>query len=762
MINQPQPSYPEIGRDTLAQLVREKFDRAREYRQAIESDRWLPGEDAYNGIFPDAPVYTRTSDRPPFMAITRREVASAHIKINALMFQNGEIPFVIQPTRYPRFVPSDIHQFADGMAEMSDRERRLYLDELRKELPIDTILRDRAKNIENRIRDVLDRTDFTNEISKCIHELILHGTGVMKSPVLIHRNYPVYRGRYANRLQRIESAIEEELLPASKFVSIFNLYPSPEAESLEDVSYIIERKQLSSVQVRQMLTEQRGFDLEALTDVLDRHVYTQGDEIAQPLNPHQESYSEEEKEYELLEFWGALDKDDLEGYIDTDQLDNLTVLPVCLYVLGDRTVKATLSPYDGMLPYHFGYWQRVPHSIWGDGVFWSIRDVQSLLNFSMAMYVEGKQISSLPMAGMDASQLAANEDPTDLYPGKIFQFAPGADVGSAFKPVVIPDVTHGLMDMMQFLQREANLSSGQSPIGMGQTAPYQTRTATGMSILNTNAQKQTASVVQSISNILRGAINGIYRWLLVDTDDPNLHCDAEAICTGYDRFVAEEIHNQQMLQFLQTVMNIPGLTEQLRMDRFAKPMLRAFNLNPEEMLKTPEEMQQSQQQREEAAQKQMQMEAQSKALLAQIDQQKSKLDAALEERKSIGEQRRDLEIRRIMNLMENGQDPGPITDFTNLSVIIKEELQKQKMLEMQRMEQQRAQEIEREQQLEQLEEAEYAELRSRQARSNSPANAGRGASATAEPNVAAPRGVPAVQNPARISSGPSTGEPGPM
>ena len=84
------------------------------------------------------------------------------------------------------------------------------------------------------------------------------------------------------------------------------------------------------------------------------------------------------------------------------------------------------------------------------------------------------------------------------------------------------------------------------------------------------------------------------------------------------------------------------------------------------------------------------------------------------------------------------------------------------MLEMQRMEQMRAQEIERDRQLEQLEEAEYAELRARQARSNSPANAGRGASATAESNVAAPRGVPAVQNPARISSGPSTGEPGPM
>jgi len=180
------------------------------------------------------------------------------------------------------------------------------------------------------------------------------------------------------------------------------------------------------------------------------------------------------------------------------------------------------------------------------------------------------------------------------------------------------------------------------------------------------------------------------------------------------------------------------------------------------MLKTPGEMQQAQLQREEAAQKQMQMEAQSKALLAQIDQQKSKLDAALEERKSIGEQRRDLEIRRIMNLMENGQDPGPITDFTDLSVIIREELQKQKMLEMQRREQLRAQEIERDLQLAQLEDAEYAELQRSQARSGAPANTGRGANPSAESDVVASGRVPELPNSTGVSSGPAAGQPRPM
>lgn len=681
-----------VSSDNLATLVRGKFEQAQDYRQNIESERWLPGEDAFNGVFEQVPYGSETPNpRPPFVALTRREVSNAHIKINAMLFKNGEIPFTIQPSRYPRFVPSDIHQFAQGMGEMSDRERQDYINELRKELPIDEILADRAANLEDRIRDILDKTRFTNEISKAIHELILHGTGVMKSPVLQRRNYPVYKGRYANRLQRIESAIEQELIPAAKFVSIFDLYPSPEAENVNDLSYLIERRQLSSVQVRQLLTEDAGYDSEAVTDVLDRRVYSTGTEISKPLNPHQESYGEEEKEYELLEFWGMLDADDVTGFMDTSEFGNLNLIPVCIHVLGDRTIKATISPYDGMLPYHFGYWQQVPHSIWGDGIFWSIRDIQSLLNFAMAMYVEGKQLASAPQIAVDPSQLQHGTDIQNLEPGGILEFAPGTDISTAFRPIVIPDVTHGIMEMMQFLQREANLSSGQSPIGMGQSAPYQTKTATGMSILNTASQKQTASVVQSVSSILQGAIDGIYRWLLVDSDDPNLHCDAEAICTGYERFVAEEIHNQQMLQFLQIVMNVPDLAGMLKIDRFAKPMLRAFSLDPDEMLKSPEELQQAQQAQQAAMQQKLEMEAKVKGLEAQIEQQQMKLKAALDERLSIGEQRRELEIKRVMALLENGGDPGQIGDFSELSVMLKEELlqlQQQRMMAQAQIEQQ--------------------------------------------------------------------------
>jgi len=362
----------------------------------------------------------------------------------------------------------------------------------------------------------------------------------------------------------------------------------------------------------------------------------------------------------------------------------------------------------------------------------------------MSMYVEGKELSSVPMVGMDASQLAANEDPTDLYPGKVWQFAPGADVSSAFRPIVIPDVTHGLMEFMQFLQREANLSSGQSPIGMGQTASYQTRTATGMSILNSNQQRQTAAVVQSISDMLRGALNGIYRWILVDTDDPDLHCDAEALCTGYERYVAEEVHNQQLLQFMQVLQQLPQLAQEMRIERLAKPILDAFQLEPDALLKSPEEKQRDQQQQEQAIQMKMQMEAQQKLQEGQIEEQLTRLKAALDERQSIGQQRRDLEIQRILKMMDQGQPVQP-TDFSDLSVLIKEELRKLEQQQMQQAQAQQQQELERQMIAEELSREQMASQQPPAVPSNSRGNRG----LTTEQDVAAYRGVDQNQDPSR-------------
>ena len=670
--------------DPLATLIRGKYEDARQYRQQVELE-WLAAEDSFNGNFEEL----SEGEAPrPYFNITRRQCSQAVAKIHQMLFgsTNAKIPFRVLPARRPRFVPTDIHEMAGQMPQMSDKERTLYIDELKKHLPLDEILTQRCLNMENRIRDILAISKFTNEIENVLYELTLHGTGVLKSPVLEHRNYPVYSGQHRGRLEQLESAIESELLPTAKFVSLFDLYPAPEATKIEDATYIIERRLISSVTARRLLTDGNGYDTQAVADVLERQAHGSDTTLPDTRNPHHEGHGEQEREYELLEFWGWLDKEDTEGYLELPEMNTLDVQSVAITMLGDRVIKAVTNPYDGELPYKFCYWQRNTASIWGSGIHNAIRDIQSLLNFATRLYVEGKELSSVPMMAIDPTQFEADTTFDQIHPGMILKTIPGADIASAFKPVNIPDSSHGLMEMIQFLQREADLNTSQSPIGMGQSSKAETRTATGMSLLNSNQNRMTAAVVQSVSAMIRDAVNGIYRWLLTDSDDPELHADGEALVFGFERYVAQEVHSQQLLQLLQVLQGFPQIAENVKMDRLTKPVLAAFSLDPDDLAMDDLEKQQFQQAQQQQMQQMKQMEAEQKMQDAQIEEQLTRLKAALEERNSIGEQRRSLEIQRILKLMEAGQVVQP-TDFSDLSIVLKEE---QKKLQQQRQQQEMA------------------------------------------------------------------------
>jgi len=78
--------------DQLATLIRNKFEESRDYRRNIENERWLPGEDAYNGVYVEE-LRKESGRNAPYMNLTRREVTSAHIKINGMLFQNNKIRF---------------------------------------------------------------------------------------------------------------------------------------------------------------------------------------------------------------------------------------------------------------------------------------------------------------------------------------------------------------------------------------------------------------------------------------------------------------------------------------------------------------------------------------------------------------------------------------------------------------------------------------------------------------------------------------------
>jgi len=663
--------------DDFAKVVQEKFDEARDYRRDHEQN-WLEAYDAYRGKYPSkiSKAHELASERGIFVNQTRRKINSAKIKINTLLFEDGKVPFTITPSRKPRFFPPDIQAPPDRPDILEDK------------------ILERSKQMEFKIRDILERTNYNEEVQHAIHEMCLYGTGCTKGISLEYKNFPVYTTvTTPDDMVAVESFLEQELMPACKFVSIWNVFPSPEAINLEDADYVIQRSFLSKIQLKKLAKTAEGFLPGALDKVIEEDIgLAHGWDDSEHPKKYNETSAARLKKFEVLEFWGRLDGEDLEQHLPIDSKDIPDAIPVVITVIGDKVVKIAENPFDDTLPFHFCNWQKNPESIWGDGIYYAIRDAQAILNFSYAMMVEGKSLSAAPLTVIDPNAFEPGTDTEQIYPGKQFRVKPGASVRDSFASVQIPDVTGGLLQLIQQLEREADLDSGQTSIGYGDQSPAQTKTATGMSILNSNANRQTADVVRSVSSMITKNISAVYRWLMVDSTDMSIKGDYEAISTGYEQYVAKEVHNTQLINFLQVIGQMPEIKQYLKQEAFTRPLLRAFNMEPDKVVKTEEEVTQEMQAQQQAQQQQMQqqaqaaqqaaqqqMQAQAQLQQQQIQQQTQasmaveKNKSVLEEKQNVSEDQRKLEMQERLELIKQGNVVEEPPNLADNSVILREE-----------------------------------------------------------------------------------------
>lgn len=664
--------------DSFAKIIQDRFEEAKDAREEYE-EYWADAYDSYRGIYA-SPVNSSDetgTERGIFINETARKVNSAKIKIGSLLFDDGRIPFVIQPTKNPKFFAPDIDPELDP-AGLSNE------------------MANRAVRMEGKIRDILTKTRYNEEVISAIHEMALYGTGVTKGVVLQTINHPVYKSvRTPEDAYRVETEIEKQIVPTVKFVSIWNIFPSPEAINVEDAEWVIQRNYMSSIQLREMAETRDGFIRSAIDEVIEEGsgVVEDHEESDNPKRKY-ERYVGRKKKYEVLEFWGKLEAQDLKPHININEEDMRSHIDVVVTVVGDKVIRITENPFDGELPYHFCYWRKNVDNIWGDGIWYSIRDSQAMLNFAYSMMVEGKTISANPMTVIDPSSFDSGTDVESLYPGKQFRIKPGASVRDAFMPVQIPDVTNGLTQLIQMLERQADLDTGQTAIGYGDQSPSQTRTATGMSILNTNANRQTADIVRSISQMMTRNVGAVYKWLMVDSDDMSIKGDYEAMCLGFEQYLSKEVHNGQLINFLQVVGQLPQLQNYLRYEAFSQPLLRAFNLDPEMIIKpeqqVQQETQQAQQAEQEAQAKQIEMQGQLAQIQADNTIRVENEKAMLEEKQNVGEDLRKMEMQERLELIKQGNVLRPAA-LENLSVLMNEQAEAQMAQEMMQQQQARAQ-----------------------------------------------------------------------
>jgi hypothetical protein len=258
------------SKSSLLTFVAERFRRSEDARRSDEN-RWMRAYRNYRGLYGSDVQFSDTEKSRVFVKVTKTKTLAAYGQIVDVLFGNNKFPLSVNPSVLPDGVAESVHINIDPNATQAgealksitrDEPARPFLidgttklepgetmSDLRKRLgPLsdkldsvsDKIVEGSgttpntvtfhpamvaAKKMEKKIHDQLQESGASVHLRSMAFEMALLGTGVMKGPFAVDKEYPNWNeeGDYEPLVKTV---------PETNHVSVWNFYPDPEASSM--------------------------------------------------------------------------------------------------------------------------------------------------------------------------------------------------------------------------------------------------------------------------------------------------------------------------------------------------------------------------------------------------------------------------------------------------------------------------------------------------------------------------------------------------
>jgi hypothetical protein len=600
-VKEEELSDPKAGQ--IISFVGEKYSKAETARKT-EEQRWVQAYRNYRGIYGPDVQFTSTEKSQVFVKVTKTKVLAAYGQIAEVLFGGNKFPISIDPTVLPDGVEETVN-FETNPEQMKAQEGLPSL------LPGETLpeLQERlagikedlqpvmdkvesgsaktptspqffpaevaAKKMEKKIHDQLEESHAKKHLRAAAFESALFGTGIMKGPFAVDKEYANWdeEGNYSPTFKTI---------PQTTSVSIWNFYPDPDAATMEEAEYVVERHKMSRSQLR-ALKNRPYFRKNALDNALSiGESYTK--EWWEQAMEDEANESKSER-FEVLEFWGFVDTDILEEQ-DIDipkELKDAEQLSVNVWICNGQVLRLVMNPFTpAYIPYFAAPYEMNPYSIFGVGIAENMDDTQTLMNGFMRMAVDNAALSGNLLIEVDETNLVPGQD-LSVYPGKVFRRQGGA-MGQAIFGTKFPNVSSENMMMFDKSRVLADESTGFPSFAHGQTGVSGVgRTASGISMLMSAANGSIRNVVKNIDDYLLAPLGKAFFNFNMQFDfDQEIKGDLEIKARGTESLMANEVRSQRLMQFLQVVQN-PALAPFARMDYIVREIAKSMDLDPDKV-----------------------------------------------------------------------------------------------------------------------------------------------------------------------------------
>ena len=599
-----EPSIPE---NQMVAYISNKFRRAEDKKQGDEA-RFLRAYKNYRGDYGEDVQFTEAERSRVFVKVTKTKVLAAYGQLVEVLFGGGKFPLTVDATKLPEGVPSEVHFDPQGAPDQgaptpmftgegqlppgATQNSMMKLGALSEKLePVVDQLKPgygttptavtfhpahvSAKKMEKKIHDQLEEGSASKHLRSLAFEMSLFGTGIMKGPFAVDKEYPSWNedGEYEPIMK---------VVPTVEHVSVWDAYPDPDANNMEECEYFIHRHKMSRSKIYNL--KSRPFFREEAIERAVEHGPNYERKYWETSMDDASSHPDVER-YEVLEYWGHVTPEHLKenGVSVPRTMKDLDTINVNAWICNGEILRLVLNPFKpARIPYYAVPYELNPYSFFGVGIAENMDDTQTLMNGFMRMSVDNAVLSGNLVIEVDESNLVPGQD-LEIYPGKVFRRSGGAP-GQAVFGTQFPNVSQQNMMMFDKARLLADESTGFPSYAHGQTGIQGVgRTASGISMFMNAANGSIRTVVKNLDDYLLGPLGRNFFSFNMQFDfDPEIKGDLEVVARGTDSLMSGEVKSQRLMQFLNVVSN-PILAPFAKLDVIVREIAESLDLDPEKV-----------------------------------------------------------------------------------------------------------------------------------------------------------------------------------
>ena len=609
----------ESSTTALTNYVMSKYKKSEDYRYDDEQ-RWVRAYRNYRGLYGPDVQFTEAEKSRVFIKVTKTKTLAAYGQIVDVLFANNKFPLSVDPTELPEGVAKDVNFDPKEPQELmgsSNMESPYGFKGDGKDLPkgataksledmlgpladnlsdIETLKEGvgktpsaitfspamvAAKNMEKKIHDQLEESNANKHLRNTAFEMALFGTGVMKGPFAFDKEYPNWdeEGEYSPIFKTV---------PQINHVSVWDFYPDPDANNIDEAQYVVQRHKMSRSELRAL--KNRPFFRE---EVIKEAIAEGENYVKKYWEDDLTDYNQESDvdRFEVFEYWGMMETElliDQEVDIPED-LQDYDELQVNIWCCNNRVIRAVLNPFKpARIPYMASPYELNPYSFFGVGVAENMDDTQTLMNGFMRMAVDNAVLSGNLLIEVDETNLVPGQD-LSVYPGKIFRRQGGAP-GQAIFGTKFPNVSGENIQLFDKARQLADESTSIPSFSHGQTGVTGVgRTASGISMLMNAASGSVKTVIKNVDDyLLKPLGEGLFRFNMQFDFDPKIRGDLEVKARGTESLMANEVRSQRLMSFLQ-VASSPVLAPFAKFQYVITEIAKALDLDPNKVTNNMDE-----------------------------------------------------------------------------------------------------------------------------------------------------------------------------